>query len=157
MNDVEKEFVDAMGLKDEDCKEFVEWAISLHDSCTEFLNFAITNQKVKVSQRQIPPRVSLPKAFRKGLEIRDIQVGGKRREPDDKIYSQNKKIRDLIARGNTLLKFRRDGRDVLSFPLYGMKKFTGGMGDDDDQEQGGDNVTWQKFFTKPSETASHCK
>ena len=30
-----------------------------------------------------------------------------------------------------------------------MKKFTGGLGDDDDRESG-DEMVWQKYFTKVS-------
>merc|ERR1712063_155113 len=44
---------------------------------------------------------------------------------------------------------------MVCFPLQGMMKFTGGMGDDDDQDDGGDNVTWKRFFTRPSEDADH--
>ena len=33
-----------------------------------------------------------------------------------------------------------------------MKKFTGGLGDDDDRESG-DKLVWQKYFTKPLEEA----
>lgn len=31
--------------------------------------------------------------------------------------------------------------------LQAMKKFTGGLGDDDDREMG-DNLVWKKYFTK---------
>ena len=33
--------------------------------------------------------------------------------------------------------------------LQAMKKFTGGLGDDDDREMG-DNLVWKKYFTKVS-------
>lgn len=29
-----------------------------------------------------------------------------------------------------------------------MKKFTGGMGDDDDRKEGGDDSVWKRYFTK---------
>jgi len=32
--------------------------------------------------------------------------------------------------------------------IYALKKFTGGMGDDDDRESGGDSQIWKKYFTK---------
>ena len=31
--------------------------------------------------------------------------------------------------------------------VYAMKKFTGGLGDDDDRDRG-DNHTWKKYFTR---------
>lgn len=34
-----------------------------------------------------------------------------------------------------------------------MKKFTGGLGDDDDREQG-DNSTWKKYFIKVQQCSS---
>ena len=132
-----------------------QWISHYQDSCEDFLQFATTHGSVKVSQRSLPQRLRLPKGIRQYLCLQDVQVAGKRREPDDKIYANNEKIRALVARGNTLLSFRRNGADVLCFPLQGMMKFTGGMGDDDDQDDGGDNVTWKRFFTRPSEDADH--
>lgn len=34
--------------------------------------------------------------------------------------------------------------------IYALKKFTGGMGDDDDRTGGGDNSVWKNYFTKVS-------
>jgi len=131
------------------------WLQHYQASCEDFLQFASTHGSLKVSQRTLPQRLRLPAGLRRQLVVQDVQVSGRRREPDDKIYANNAKIRALVARGNTLLSFRRDGADVVCFPLQGMMKFTGGMGDDDDQDNGGDNVTWQRFFTRPSEEADH--
>ena len=36
-----------------------------------------------------------------------------------------------------------------------MKKFTGGLGDDDDRETG-DTMVWQKYFTKVSIMMYQC-
>ncbi len=36
--------------------------------------------------------------------------------------------------------------------MYALKKFTGGLGDDDDRESG-DKLVWQKYFTKSIEEA----
>ena len=154
---VEQELLAGLGLDPELKKDFFTWVGEYEDSCRSFYQFASSHKKLKVATRQIPGSVRLPKTLRSGLKIQDIQVHGQRREPDDKIYETHEKIRHLIARGNTLLSFRKDGEDHICFPLYGMKKFTGGMGDDDDQANGGDNTTWQKFFTQSSDTASHSK
>lgn len=36
--------------------------------------------------------------------------------------------------------------------MYALKKFTGGLGDDDDRESG-DKQVWKNYFTKPIEEA----
>ena len=50
-----------------------------------------------------------------------------------------------VARGNTFLKLD-DG--PWQCVIYALKKFTGGMGDDDDRGAGGDKLIWQRYFTK---------
>lgn len=50
-----------------------------------------------------------------------------------------------MARGNTFLKL--DGGD-WDCVVYALKKFTGGMGDDDDRSGGGDKHVWKQYFTK---------
>lgn len=37
--------------------------------------------------------------------------------------------------------------------VYALKKFTGGLGDDDDRDKG-DDFTWKKYFTRPLEDAA---
>lgn len=32
--------------------------------------------------------------------------------------------------------------------IYATKKFTGGMGDDDDRGNGGDKTVWKNYFSK---------
>jgi hypothetical protein len=49
-----------------------------------------------------------------------------------------------VARGNCLLSI--NGGNVRCV-LQAMKKFTGGLGDDDDRKQG-DNSTWKRYFVK---------
>ena len=39
-----------------------------------------------------------------------------------------------------------------TFQVYALKKFTGGLGDDDDRESG-DKQVWKKYFTKPIQDA----
>lgn len=150
-----RELLDALQIGEE-CN-FFEWVSKNEAIVREYISFAQSHNKIKVSTRSIPNKVRLPKTLRNGITIQDVQVSGRRREPDDAIYAGNEKIRRWIARGNTILTFKKDGETHVSFPLYGMKKFTGGMGDDDDQEAGGDNVTWKKFFTKNIQEATESR
>ncbi|KAL5022605.1 hypothetical protein ScPMuIL_001760 [Solemya velum] len=72
--------------------------------------------------------------------------------PDDDVYDNNKEIRDRVARGNCFLKIDNGAEKGIRCILQAMRKFTGGLGDDDDREKG-DNYTWKKYFTKPFDSA----
>ena len=52
-----------------------------------------------------------------------------------------------VARGNCFLHIDGGAERGFRLALYGLKKFTGGLGDDDDRDRG-DNHTWQRYFTK---------
>lgn len=52
-----------------------------------------------------------------------------------------------VARGNCFLRIDKGLYKGSRLILFGLKKFTGGLGDDDDRDKG-DNYTWQKYFTK---------
>ena len=50
-----------------------------------------------------------------------------------------------MARGNTFLQLEGGDWECV---IYALKKFTGGMGDDDDRSGGGDQHVWKQYFTK---------
>lgn len=52
-----------------------------------------------------------------------------------------------VARGNSFLHIDKGPEAGTQCVLQAMKKFTGGLGDDDDREMG-DNLVWKKYFTK---------
>ena len=52
-----------------------------------------------------------------------------------------------VARGNCFLHIEKGEHRGSQLILYGLKKFTGGLGDDDDRDRG-DNHTWQRYFTR---------
>ena len=54
-----------------------------------------------------------------------------------------------VARGNSFLRIDKGPEAGTRCVLQAMKKFTGGLGDDDDREMG-DNLVWKKYFTKVS-------
>ncbi|XP_059169816.1 uncharacterized protein LOC131951425, partial [Physella acuta] len=74
------------------------------------------------------------------------------RGPDDSIYDTYTLVRDGFARGNCFLRITRGPNKGSRCILYALKKFTGGLGDDDDRDKG-DNVTWKKYFIKPLDAA----
>ena len=88
------------------------------------------------------------------MTVHDVKVGGDKYGPDDKIYNNNADIRDKVARGNTVLEIQDMVTDTLSHDMvvFALKKFTGGMGDED-EDQPDDEYTWQKYFLKPMSEA----
>ena len=57
-----------------------------------------------------------------------------------------------IARGNTLLSMRNAATNTstLEFVVFALRKFTGGMGDED-ENQPEDETVWKRYFLKPFE------
>ena len=56
-----------------------------------------------------------------------------------------------VARGNCFLEFRDSSeKDTSVCVVYGLRKFTGGLGDDDEDGSipGKSSLGWTKFFTK---------
>ena len=79
-----------------------------------------------------------------------LQVGGKKREPDDKLYNTHEVLRHKVARGNTILYVHDTEKNLLSYHcvVFALRKFTGGMGDED-EDQPDSNKTWLNYFLKP--------
>ena len=61
-----------------------------------------------------------------------------------------------MARGNTILYTRDAGepgsRAVHDNVIFALRKFTGGMGDED-EDQPDSNKTWMNYFLKPVESS----
>lgn len=114
------------------------------ETSNRWLKWARQQKYLKVINADIPIGV-LPNG--KEGEIIDIKVFAGRK-PDDELYDNNEELRKKVARGNCFISIK-EGNDVRCV-LQAMKKFTGGLGDDDDREQG-DNSTWKKYFIKPLE------
>lgn len=75
------------------------------------------------------------------------------RGPDDRVYAQNTDIQRYIPRGLTLL-VTRDGSDKsIDVVTFANRKFTGGIGDEDD-EQPNTNDEWKNYFLQPPSEAS---
>ncbi|XP_050396663.1 uncharacterized protein LOC126815154 [Patella vulgata] len=112
-----------------------------------WLDWAKQLKTLKIIRSSVPIAI-LPNGYR-GVLI-DVKVNSPH-APDDKIYDTNEKIRQRVARGNCFLQIENGPHNGTTCVLYGLKKFTGGLGDDDDRDQG-DNFTWKKYFTKPLES-----
>ncbi|XP_023331999.1 uncharacterized protein LOC111704092 [Eurytemora carolleeae] len=105
-----------------------------------------TNQ-LKLINYDIPAGI-LPSST--SASLTDIKVDG--RGPDDKIYHNNQQIRDKVARGNTVLSlFNSSTKETIEdLVIFALRKFTGGMGDED-EEQPENDLVWKKYFLKPVE------
>ncbi|XP_052816378.1 uncharacterized protein LOC128242961 [Mya arenaria] len=113
----------------------------------KFLSWARYEKNIKIIGADVPSGI-LPSG--KDGQLLDVKVFV-RNGPDDAVYDNNKAIRDRVARGNSFLQLN-SGRTFCV--LQAMKKFTGGLGDDDDREAG-DMMVWEKYFTKPFKEADH--
>ncbi|XP_042215304.1 uncharacterized protein LOC121861526 isoform X2 [Homarus americanus] len=105
------------------------------------------DKKVRIVSGDVPAGI-LPLGITATLQ--DIRVSGY--GPDDEIYSKNPEVRKMIPRGATLLdmKGRLSCFDVV---IYANKKFTGGIGDEDDEEVE-NNELWKQYFLEDPDTVS---
>ena len=116
----------------------------------ELLCFARSNPKlIRVTGPSVVPNCVPPPWC--SAVLYDIKINGK--GPDDKIYRSNEKIRTMIPRGVTVLEWTNGntGDEWSSVVVYGNKKFTGGIGDEDDY-QPEDNNVWRYFIRDPDTT-----
>lgn len=103
-------------------------------------------KRVKVVDYDIPCPVLPPGV--KGC-LYDIKVDGGKRQPDDKLYNGNPDLREKVARGNTILYLNDQHNGVThDAVVFALKKFTGGMGDED-ENQPETNHVWKDYFLKP--------
>ena len=107
---------------------------------------------VKLVEADIPAGIMPDKI---NASLIDIKVGGKR-GPDDALYNKSQELREKVARGNTVL-YSRDAAEpgssaVHDNVIFALRKFTGGMGDED-EDQPDSNKTWMNYFLKPVEAS----
>ncbi|XP_071537280.1 uncharacterized protein [Panulirus ornatus] len=103
-------------------------------------------KKLQVTHTEVPTEI-LPDGFTAVLH--DIKVHGC--GPDDRIYNVNPDIRKMIPRGATTMQLN----GVVSWfdvVIYGNKKFTGGIGDED-QWQPDDDDKWREYCLENPDTA----
>lgn len=122
---------------------------SLHAEATNWLEWARSKKDLKIVTVDVPDRI-LPEdtTFR----LHDVKVFT-RHGPDDVVYDSQQDIREKVARGNCFLEICRDeGESTVICVIHALKKFTGGLGDDDDRMSGSEFI-WQRYFTQPFHTA----
>jgi len=107
---------------------------------------------VRVVEADIPAGIMPHKI---DASLIDIKIGGKR-GPDDALYNKSQELREKVARGNTILYMRDSGepgsKPVHDNVIFALRKFTGGMGDED-EDQPDSNKTWMNYFLKPVESS----
>jgi len=113
----------------------------------DWLQWCHQNKNVKVIEYEVPAGI-LPPSLSGSLM--DIKV--ECRGPDDALYNRSPEIREKVARGNTLLSLRNAANNTRSLEMvvFALRKFTGGMGDED-ESQPEDETVWKKYFLKPLE------
>ncbi|CAF0716229.1 unnamed protein product [Brachionus calyciflorus] len=108
------------------------------DDIKDFLLWAKNTKNIKVVSQDIPSHIL------KESILHDIKV--ECRGPDDKIYDSNAEIRARIARGNTILEINNNGTKNYKLIIYALRKFTGGLGDEDDIDR--KSGEWKNYFLK---------
>ncbi|KAJ3110401.1 hypothetical protein HDU96_006644 [Phlyctochytrium bullatum] len=155
-------------------KEFIDYATKATPDASSFLKWAKESKLCKVNAFKVPEGKACPFGSHpyttKGIfpsyianpELHDIKVDpygmrGKKKGPrgtDDAVYKGSEEARRRVARGNTILTFQHGGKTLACVPIWALKKFTGGIGDEDDFEESTDapeedsTPTWHRFFTR---------
>ena len=74
--------------------------------------------------------------------------------PDDKLYDKKPDVRAKIARGNTILVHADENGEIkYDLVIYALRKFTGGMGDEDDLDRNAKD--WKMYFLKDLNEAAY--
>ena len=124
------------------------------EATVSWLRWCQAQSLVKVTPWPVPPGV-LPPGVTGTLH--DVKVGSDKKYsgPDDKIYNSSPEIREAVARGNTVLELHHEATQQTHHDMvvFALKKFTGGMGDED-EEQPEDDLVWQRYFLGPLDTVS---
>ena len=120
------------------------------DSTLSWLSWCQAQRLVKVTPWRVPDGI-LPPGYSGTLQ--DVKVGASDKKysgPDDKIYNSSPEIREKVARGNTVLELHHEATQQTQHDMvvFALKKFTGGMGDED-EEQPEDDLVWQRYFLAP--------
>ncbi|ELT97466.1 hypothetical protein CAPTEDRAFT_193426 [Capitella teleta] len=122
--------------------------LKAREESTKFLDWAKSEPNLKVTSADIPYGI-LPDQLQGSLH--DVRVFTKR-GPDDTIYDNNPEIREKVPRGACFLEITSGPRRGVFCIIYALKKFTGGLGDDDDCQ--GNAQAWLHYFSKPMSEAS---
>ncbi|XP_067933091.1 uncharacterized protein [Watersipora subatra] len=128
-------------------KKLLDLGQTSFSSSNEFVNWAKCHDDLKVIEQKVPDGI-LPDGV-SGM-LADVKVFS--RGPDDAVYDADQELREKVARGNTFLQLDDKPWQCI---IYALKKFTGGMGDDDDRSSGGDDVIWKRYFTKSLDETSY--
>ena len=94
-------------------------------------------------------------------KLHEIKVNprgyGKKKGPptDDACYEQEEKVRRLVPRGLCFIEVFDGGTPLLQGPAcFAMRKFSGGLGDEDNEDGKGTAERWKCFFPRPANEAS---
>jgi len=122
---------------------------SLHAEAANWLEWARSKKDLKIVTVDVPDGI-LPTGVTGRLH--DVKVFT-RHGPDDALYDCQQDLREKVARGNCFLEVcKRGGDSTVICVIHAMKKFTGGLGDDDDRTSESDFI-WQRYFSQPFDTA----
>lgn len=113
-----------------------------------WLNWCSRHKSVKVTSFDIPNGILPPNLV---ASLYDSKVSS--RGPDDKLYNASPELRQHVARGNTVMYLNDMEQNEVTHDaiIFALRKFTGGMGDEDETQPDSEQ-TWQTYFLKPLST-----
>lgn len=122
-----------------------QWAEKL----LEFAKSRKGDKTLRVASSDVPDPV-VPAGYKAVLH--DIKLA--RRGPDDSVYQKEEMIRKMIPRGTSVLEWKntKTNDTWCSVVIYAHKKFTGGIGDEDEY-QPQNNEVWRSYFIKDPDMA----
>ncbi|CAL4058686.1 unnamed protein product [Meganyctiphanes norvegica] len=127
-------------------------ALNAREAARRLYEFSLRKSqenKVVITSKDVPHGI-LPQSYSDQF-IHDVKVAG--RGPDDKIYNRNEDIRQMISRGTTLMSWKdSNNEDILDTVLYANKKFTGGVGDEDETQPENAQV-WRSYCLADPDSA----
>lgn len=94
----------------------------------EFAKQKQEEKLVRIVSADIPDGI-LPGGY--AGKLHDTKVNS--RAADDKVYEEHPDIREKIPRGTTFLELDHAGNNMFELVIYGNRKFTGGLGDEDEE------------------------
>ena len=109
-----------------------------------YMSWVNNKGHLKVTTGVVPKNI-----LNRDASLHDVRIECK--GPDDKVFDRDAAIRAKVARGNCILE--TDGPDgkEYDFLVFALRKFTGGLGDEDDVDRGKNE--WRKYFLTDIEKA----
>ena len=101
------------------------------------MSWVNNKRTLKATNAPVPKSIVSEESF-----LHDVRI--ECRGPDDKVFDKDAAIRAKVARGNCVLETNGPKSKTYDFMIFALRKFTGGLGDEDDVDRGKND--WKQYF-----------